>query len=88
MVVGDWYVSHGGCDHGENVVNCDQRGDTPMICEVSTAKITGFKSLNKNHPGNLKIKQVFEIIKNSKLADLNFQISISLYMIKYTKNLL
>jgi hypothetical protein len=44
-------------------------GDTPMICEVSTAKITGFKSLNKNHPGNLKIKQVFEIIKNSKLAD-------------------
>jgi hypothetical protein len=38
-------------------------GDTPMICEVSTAKITGFKSLNKNHPGNLKIKQVFEIIQ-------------------------
>jgi hypothetical protein len=38
-------------------------GDTPMICEVSTAKITGFKSLNKNHPGNLKISQVFEIIQ-------------------------
>jgi hypothetical protein len=38
-------------------------GDTPMICEVSTPKITGFKSLNKNHPGNLKISQVFEIIQ-------------------------
>ena len=38
-------------------------GDTPMICEVSTPKITGFKSVNKNHPGNLKISQVFEIIQ-------------------------